>query len=227
MTGHRAPRECGRWRQTRDRPHGSGSPYRSRKHDAQIALVRAAQLGRLFNLNGQLGHHRTTSGVSIGLFVTRRRVGLILGVSSRRWNAPGELFPRVGFVIANPGVSETTSLHFTPSAARRSSGSRRAKARSRGRGFLVAHSTQTPFACSFMRPRITWGNSFARLRRTKQSRTVAHEFERQTDQDRCEGREPRPLRYVSDGGGGDPAALFASLIQRIAALRSPPIAWAA
>ena len=36
---------------------------------------------------------------------------------------------------------------------------------------------------------------------------VAHEFERQIDEDRCQGRQPRSLRYVSDGGGGDPACL--------------------
>ena len=39
-------------------------------------------------------------------------------------------------------------------------------------------------------------------------RVVADDAAREADQDRCESRQPRPIRRVSDGGGRDPAQVI-------------------
>jgi hypothetical protein len=39
----------------------------------------------------------------------------------------------------------------------------------------------------------------------KRCGVVAHQPAREADQNRCQGRQSRPLRHVSDGGGRDPA----------------------
>src|SRR5271168_3527538 len=71
-------------------------------------------------------------------------------VAKVEWH-PGELYPRVGFVVTNMGASLRMSLASTTSAARANNGSRRARARSNGRVCPAVHSPPTPSGFSFTR----------------------------------------------------------------------------
>jgi hypothetical protein len=97
-------------------------------------------------------------------------------------------------------------LSSTTSAGHASNGSRRARARSSGRGCRAR-----TFAANAVRLQLhalacNLGNFLRMLATPNQSRTVADEPEGEADQDWCEGREPRSPCRLPDGRGRDPTA---------------------
>ena len=128
-------------------------------------------------------------------------------VAKVEWH-PGELFPRVGFVITNLTVSGKNVVRFYNQRGTAEQWIKEGKGAIKWTRLSCRSFKQTPFAYNFTRSRIIWGTSFARLRRRTRSRTGPHEPAGKAHQDRCEGRQPRSLRNVSDGGSGDPAGLI-------------------
>ena len=51
---------------------------------------------------------------------------------------------------------------------------------------------------------------------------VAEQPTREADQDRCEGHQPSPLRYLSGGRARVSRQMFADILSLIARLRAPP-----
>src|SRR5262249_38400746 len=70
-------------------------------------------------------------------------------IAKVEWH-PGELYPRVGFIVTNMSRTASGSLRSITSAGRASSGSRKARARSGGRGCRAGHLPQTRCGFSFM-----------------------------------------------------------------------------
>jgi hypothetical protein len=91
-------------------------------------------------------------------------------IAKVEWH-PGELYPRVGFIVTNLSRRRSALLSSTTSAGHASNRSRRARARSSGRGCRAERSRPTPCASSFMRSPTTSEISCARWRRPSQSRT--------------------------------------------------------
>ena len=82
-------------------------------------------------------------------------------VAKVEWH-PGELYPRVGFIVTNLWAAPPSGwLRSTISAARLSNGSRRARTRSGGHAYRAAGSTTMPFASSFTRSPTTSATSCA------------------------------------------------------------------
>jgi hypothetical protein len=84
-------------------------------------------------------------------------------VAKVEWH-PGELYPRVGFIVTNLARSAEGIVAFYTSAALQSSTSRKARARSSGPGCHAGPLPPTPSAFNFMRWRTTWAISCARWR---------------------------------------------------------------
>src|SRR5215204_115549 len=82
-------------------------------------------------------------------------------VAKVEWH-PGELYPRVGFIVTNLTRPAERIVKFTTGVARRSSGSRKASSPCAGRGCLAAPSGPTRSACSCSRSPTTWPTSCAR-----------------------------------------------------------------
>ena len=91
-------------------------------------------------------------------------------IAKVEWH-PGELVPRVGFIVTNIAARPSGSSPSTTSAARANNGSRKAKARSSGRGCRAGHSPQTRCGSSFIRSPTISATSCARWRRPNRSRT--------------------------------------------------------
>src|SRR5262249_4604297 len=94
-----------------------------------------------------------------------------------------------------------TSSSSTTSAARASSGSRRARGRSNGPGCHAIPSPPTWLAFSFTRSPTISATSCARWRRRSDQGLVDDDAAQKADQDRREGRRSRALRLVPDGRG--------------------------
>ena len=90
-------------------------------------------------------------------------------VAKVEWH-PGELIPRVGFIVTNMSRIAENVVASTTSAALVNNGSKRAKARSNGRDCHVALSRRTLFAFSFTRWPTISATSFAHWRRPNRSR---------------------------------------------------------
>ena len=91
-------------------------------------------------------------------------------VAKVEWH-PGELYPRVGFIVTNLARSAERVVAFYNQRGTASSGSRRARARSSGRGCHAAPSPPTPSASSSMRLPTISATSCARWRcRRRRSR---------------------------------------------------------
>jgi hypothetical protein len=88
-------------------------------------------------------------------------------VAKVEWH-PGELYPRVGFLVTN--MTRPMSLPSTTSAGPVSSGSKKARARSSGRGCPAVPSPPTRCVSSFMRSATIWAISCARWQRRSRSR---------------------------------------------------------
>jgi hypothetical protein len=72
-------------------------------------------------------------------------------VAKVEWH-PGELYPRVGFIVTNMSrPAENVVAFYNKSVERANNGSRRARARSSGRGYHVALLLPTRFGFNFMR----------------------------------------------------------------------------
>src|SRR6201981_2359108 len=84
-------------------------------------------------------------------------------VAKVEWH-PGELYPRVGFIVRTWRGLPRMSLPSTTSAGPASSGSKRARARSNGRDCRAVPSPPTLFASSFMRWLTILVISYARWR---------------------------------------------------------------
>ena len=80
-----------------------------------------------------------------GSWTTPRRV-----VAKVEWH-PGELYPRVGFIVTNMTARPSGSLPSTTSAGPASNGSRKARTRSSGRGCPAARSPPTRYVFSCTR----------------------------------------------------------------------------
>ena len=114
---------------------------------------------------------------------------------------PGELFPRVGFIVTNMTRPPSTSSPSTTSAARASNDQG-------GQGRDQMDAAVMPFV---RRQRRSSSTSCARLQPGNFLRTLATPepikdwslttLQREADQDWREGRRPRPLRRVPDGRG--------------------------
>jgi len=83
---------------------------------------------------------------------------------------PGELYPRVGFIVTNMSRPAERVLLSTTSAEHASNGSRKARARSNGRGCHAVPLPLTPCVFSSMRWRTTWATSCGRWRCRKPRR---------------------------------------------------------
>ena len=90
-------------------------------------------------------------------------------VAKVEWH-PGELYPRVGFIVTNMALPRMSSPSTT-SAARASNGSKRARARSNGRGCHAARSPPTRPVSSFTRSPTISATFCARWRRPSPSKT--------------------------------------------------------
>ena len=88
-------------------------------------------------------------------------------VAKVEWH-PDELYLRVGFIVTNLARPAARVVAFYNQPVRRSSGSRKARARSNGRGCLATPLPLTPFASSFTPSRITLGISCRRWRCPRQ-----------------------------------------------------------
>jgi len=112
------------------------------------------------------------SGVPIRTLPIRREAGRSRAASSRKSSGI-----RANFTRASASSSPTWRGRprmwsaSTTSAARASSGSKRARARSGGRGFPVAHSLPTPSAFSFTRSLTISATSCAHWQRRSRSKT--------------------------------------------------------
>ena len=91
-----------------------------------------------------------------GSWDKKRRV-----VAKVEWH-PGELVPRVGFIVTNLSRSAERVTWFYISGAKRSNTSRKARTRSNGPDCRAASSATMPFGCSFMPSPITSPTSCAR-----------------------------------------------------------------
>ena len=121
-------------------------------------------------------------------------------VAKVEWH-PGELYPRVGFIVTNMARPAQNVVAFYNKRGPASSGSKRARARFDGRGCHAARSPPTPCGSNFMRsPIISQLPAHAGDARTNQG-LVADEAQRETHQDWREGRAPRPLCRLPDGRG--------------------------
>ena len=78
-----------------------------------------------------------------GRWERKRRI-----VAKVEWH-PGELYPRVGFIVTNLSRRRTVWSPSTLSAAKRSNTSRKARTRSNGRGCRAAGSATMPSGSSF------------------------------------------------------------------------------
>lgn len=89
---------------------------------------------------------------------TPRRV-----VAKVEWH-PGELYPRVGFIVTNLSRPTERVVAFYTGAARPSNGSRKARTLRSGHGCRAARSLPTPCGCNFTRLRTILQTSYARWR---------------------------------------------------------------
>jgi hypothetical protein len=104
-----------------------------------------------------------------------RRYYTSFGYQAQSWNKPrrvvakvewhpGELYPRVGFIVTNLARSAERIFAFCNQRGTQSSGSKRARGRSNGPGYHAAPSPPTPPASSCARPPKTWATSCGRWR---------------------------------------------------------------
>jgi Transposase DDE domain group 1 len=99
-----------------------------------------------------------------GSWTTPRRV-----VAKVEWH-PGELYPRVGFIVTNMARPAENVVAFYNKRGTCEQWIREGRARSNGRDCHVGHSPPTPFASSFTRSPTIWGISCAPWRRPSRSR---------------------------------------------------------
>jgi hypothetical protein len=90
-------------------------------------------------------------------------------IAKVEWH-PGELYPRVGFIVTNYRARPIVSSPSTTSAAHASSGSRKVRARSSGHGCRAGRLRPTPSGSSFMRWPTISAISCARWRRPSRSK---------------------------------------------------------
>ena len=91
-------------------------------------------------------------------------------IAKVEWH-PGELYPRVGFIVTNMSRPAERVVAFYNKRGTASNGSRKAKVRSSGRGCHAGRAPPTRCGSSFMRSPTISAISCARWRRQSRSRT--------------------------------------------------------
>jgi hypothetical protein len=91
-------------------------------------------------------------------------------IAKVEWH-PGELYPRVGFIVTNMSRPAENVVAFYNNAARASNGIRRGKARSNGRGCHAGRSPPTPSVFSFTHSLTISVISYEHWRRPSRSKT--------------------------------------------------------
>ena len=84
---------------------------------------------------------------------------------------PGELYPRVGFIVTNMARPAENVVAFYNKRGTCEQWIKEGMARSNGRGFRAGRSPPTRFAFSFMRSLTISATSYARWRRPSRSKT--------------------------------------------------------
>ena len=126
-------------------------------------------------------------------------------IAKVEWH-PGELFPRVGFIVTNLTRPAEQVVAFYNKRGTCEQWIKEGKGAIKWTRLSAGHSPRTPFGSSFIRwPKIS-AISCARWRRPSRSRMVTDEPQGEAHQDRRKGRQPRPLRRISDGRGRHPTA---------------------
>jgi len=121
-------------------------------------------------------------------------------IAKVEWH-PGELYPRVGFIVTNMARA-AENVVATTSVARANNGSKRARARSNGRGCHVGRSRPTLFDFNFTRWPTISAISCARLATPEPIKDWSlTSLEGEADQDRREGRQLWSLHCIPDGRG--------------------------
>ena len=122
-------------------------------------------------------------------------------IAKVEWH-PGELYPRVGFIVTNLSRPAERVVAFYNQRGTASSGSRKARTRSSGRGCHAARSPPTPSGFSFMRWPTISPTSCGRWRCPRPS---AHwsltSLREKLVKIGAKIVTPRPLRHLPDGRG--------------------------
>ena len=120
---------------------------------------------------------------------------------------PGELYPRVGFIVTNLSrPAERVVVFYNKRGTCEQWIKEGNGAIKWTRLSVLERSRPTPCASSSMRSPATSEISCACWRRPTNQGLVADEPEGEADQDWCEGREPRSPCRLPDGRGRDPTA---------------------
>src|SRR6516164_10662806 len=120
---------------------------------------------------------------------------------------PGELYPRVGFIVTNLSRPAERVVVFYNKRGTCEQWIKEGKGAIKWtRLSVLERSRPTPCASSSMRSPATSEISCACWRRPTNQGLVADEPEGEADQDWCEGREPRSPCRLPDGRGRDPTA---------------------
>src|SRR5262249_44528100 len=152
-----------------------------------------------------------------GTWTKPRRV-----IAKVEWH-PGELYPRVGFIVTNMSCPAERVVAFYN---KRGTCEQRIK---EGKGAIkwtrlscrtfAANAVAAPASCARLQPRQFLAD--AGDARADQ-RVVTDKLEGEADQDRRESREPRPLCRLPDGRGRIPRQMFQEILRLIAELRPQP-----
>ena len=108
--------------------------------------------------SARLGDRRMSCAATSPASAIRRKVGRNPDGSWRRSSGtPMSVYSQVGFIVSNLRSQLSVSSRSTISAARRSNGSRKERARSNGHACRAAPSPPTPCVFSSMHSPTTWG----------------------------------------------------------------------
>src|SRR5262245_36014813 len=176
----------------------STRPRLARDATAKITVRRSA-IGASPNLlRPHVTRFHANFSYQAGSWTKPRRV-----IAKVEWH-PGELYPRVGFIVTNMSrpAERVVAFYNITSAGRASSGSKKARARSSGRGCRAGRLPQTRCGFSFMSclqplatPEPLWSLSSLKEKLIKIGAKVI-----------SQGHQPRPQHCLPDGRGRNPTA---------------------
>jgi len=152
-----------------------------------------------------------------GTWTKPRRV-----IAKVEWH-PGELYPRVGFIVTNMSRPAERVVAFYNTRETCEQWIKEGKGRDQMDAALVpdvrGQRRAAPTSCARLQPRQFLAD--AGDARADQG-LVADESEGQADQDRREGGEPRPLCHLPDGEVAIARQMFQEILRLIAELRPQP-----
>jgi hypothetical protein len=121
----------------------------------------------------------------------------------------GELFPRVGFIITNLRNSSKNIVAFYNKRGTAEQWIKEWKGALKGTRLSCRSFNANAVRLQLHALAYNLGNFLVHARDSRgDCGLVAHESAREGDQDWCQGRQPRSLRHVSDGGGRDPSTVI-------------------